>query len=104
MKQLIMFKLTMLFGAFAGVVFGCSNFEEKQNTLDENPYLEASCGEYIYPISEQIEMIKSVMPEAIFQLAPPASNRRCWDKMAATKEGKESVMELDISDISYAFN
>lgn len=71
----------MIFGAFTGVIFGSANFEEKQNVLDINAYLEASDGEHIYPTLEQIEMLKSVIPRASFQPAPPISNRDYWETL-----------------------
>ncbi|MDW7691210.1 hypothetical protein R9C00_19340 [Flammeovirgaceae bacterium SG7u.111] len=80
---------------FSCIVFGCENQNHPEQTepLDINAYLEASDGEDIYPTPKQIEMLKKVVPETVFQPAPPASDRAHWEKIAASESGKNYLEE-----------
>ena len=79
----------MLLLAAAGIIFGCSSHETHGPTLDINAYLAASDGVHIYPSSDQVEMLKTVMPEESFRPAHSVSNRAYWDKIASSDYGRE---------------
>lgn len=93
------------------IICSCTNPEVKSESLDISAYLKAGDSKSIYPTAEQIEMLKKVVPQNSFQPAPSATDRKYWNKIANTKEGKdylkesvsliEKVPEVPISDEIY---
>lgn len=85
---------------FSGILFACSSPLEQPDVLDINAYWAGANEAQIYPSAQQIEMLKSVVPEASFQPAPPIANRHYWDKRFASTLGKtyheNALSELDI--------
>lgn len=61
----------------------------QNETLDIKKYLELADGEMIYPSTDQIKMLKKVMPVQVYQPAPNISNRTYWNNIAASKSGQD---------------
>ncbi|KAA5825195.1 hypothetical protein FPF71_08365 [Algibacter amylolyticus] len=96
--------------ALITIVFSCKN-KAQESTLDINSYLALADTNKIYPSDKQIEMLKDFIPNEAYQPAPNISNRAFWDKIAASKSGKEYLLtahsvlykapEVPISDEIY---
>ncbi len=96
MKTKLNFIQIVLLVCFS-IFFSCQAKDVTKFRLDT--YLGLADGESIYPTAGQIEMLKSVMPENLFQAAPPISDRVFWQKIAKSESGKkyleEASSELD---------
>ncbi|WP_446050952.1 hypothetical protein [Zobellia laminariae] len=55
--------------------------------LDMSTYLKLADSDIIYPSSEQIEMLKKVLPKEAFQPASKISDRGYWDAIANSESG-----------------
>ncbi|MDO7173755.1 hypothetical protein [Mariniflexile sp. AS56] len=73
----------------------------KPQTLDINMYLAAASSNDVSPTSEQLDMLRVVVPEEHFQLAPSISDRDYWEGIAATDSGKLYVADAR-SDLNFA--
>ncbi len=93
---------------FLGAILCASSTMAK---LDIVEYLKLADEGVIYPSEAQIELLKTVVPEGIFQPAPSISDREFWEGIAATDSGKqwlemassklEMAPEVPISDAIY---
>ncbi|WP_226975870.1 heparinase II/III family protein [Zobellia nedashkovskayae] len=63
--------------------------------LDISTYLELADSDIIYPSSEQIEMLKKVMPKEAFQPAPKISDRAYWDAIANSELGQDYLVKAN---------
>ncbi|ANW97412.1 hypothetical protein AXE80_03240 [Wenyingzhuangia fucanilytica] len=90
MKNKILLLIIAVF--FAEIVQG-------QEKLNISEYLKLKENKIISPSVKQIEMLKKVLPKQAFQPAPKISDRVFWNKIAATKSGKD-YWELANSYIS----
>ncbi|WP_339839195.1 heparinase II/III family protein [uncultured Maribacter sp.] len=63
--------------------------------LDMSIYLKLADSDTIYPSSEQIEMLKKVMPKEAFQPAPKISDRAYWNNIGQTKSGKDYLIKAN---------
>ncbi len=59
--------------------------------LDIGEYLKLANKDVIYPSEAQLEMLKDVVPNHTFQPAPSITDRDFWDRIAATKSGKQWI-------------
>ncbi|WP_209435194.1 heparinase II/III family protein [Maribacter forsetii] len=67
--------------------------------LDMSIYLKLADSDTIYPSSEQIEMLKKVMPKETFEPAPKISDRMYWKGIGDTDSGKEYLAKaLELLD------
>ncbi|WP_199270197.1 hypothetical protein [Algibacter sp. L3A6] len=92
-------------------VFTFNGFAQNHEVLDIKAYLEQADGETIYPSDKQIEMLKNVIPNEVFQPAPKISDRTFWNEVAQTESGKtylkkalsflDETPEVPISDEIY---
>lgn len=57
-------------------------------SLNITEYLKLADKDIIYPSSQQIEMLKAVMPREVFKPAPDISDRLYWSKIATSDSGK----------------
>lgn len=89
----------LTFLVFLGSVIGCTNNPVKSGNLDIKAYLSAVNGDQIYPTPKQLKLLKKVVPEKSFQLAPPISNREYWEGISGIKSAQtyfqSAVSELD---------
>ncbi|WP_152596565.1 hypothetical protein [Algibacter lectus] len=69
-------------------MFSFNGFAQNQEVLDIKAYLEQADEETIYPSEKQIEMLKNVIPNEVFQPAPKISDRVFWNEVAETESGK----------------
>ena len=70
-------------------VFSFHGFAQNQEVLDIKAYLEQADGETIYPSEKQIEMLKNVIPNEVFQPAPKISDRTFWNEVAQSSKAYE---------------
>jgi hypothetical protein len=81
------------------IIFGCTSQPKQAEKLDINAYLELADARLIYPTEAQLEMLKKVVPEQSFQLAPPIGNREYWEGIGKIKSAQSyfqnAVSELD---------
>lgn len=67
--------------------YGC----QLQASLDIGEYLKRAEKGVIYPSEAQLEMLKEVVPDHAFQPAPAILDREFWDRIAASKSGKQWI-------------
>ncbi|HDZ04383.1 MAG TPA: hypothetical protein ENH58_04985 [Maribacter sp.] len=63
--------------------------------LDMSIYLKFADSDTIYPSSEQIEILKKVMPKEAFQPASKISDRAYWNNIGQTKSGKDYLIKAN---------
>ncbi|KQC29951.1 hypothetical protein [Flagellimonas eckloniae] len=80
----------------ATILLSCIKLDK--DLLDINKYFASATKDIIYPSSEQIEMLKAVLPKEAFQPAPPISDRTYWNKIAAMASGK-NYLKLALSEL-----
>ena len=84
---------------YIGMVLSC--YAQTTASLDFNTYYEhgPEGRDVMYPTSQQLDMLKAVMPKDAYQPAPPLTDRKFWDGIASTPLGKEylkkALFELD---------
>jgi len=84
---------------YIGMVLSC--YAQTTASLDFNTYYEhgPEGRDVMCPTSQQLEMLKAVMPKDAYQPAPPLTDRTFWDGIASTPLGKEylkkALSELD---------
>ncbi|MEP3837808.1 MAG: hypothetical protein ABJM36_09175 [Algibacter sp.] len=83
-------KLTMQLIIVTIIVSSCKGGGEnkEQSKLDVKTYLEAASTNEVSPTSEQLDMLRAVLPKENFQLAPAISDRDYWEAVAATESGR----------------
>lgn len=95
----MMSKIKYILILLIGVLFVVSCQQKKQKVkLDIKAYLDAASTDKFSPNTSQIGMLKAIIPEDAFQLAPSIMNREYWDGIASTDSGKK-YLEDAISDI-----
>ncbi len=66
--------------------------------LNITEYLSHADDQLIYPTAEQLEMLKSYMPETAYRPAPPISDRAFWERIA-TKESAQTCFASAVKDL-----
>ncbi|WP_372772953.1 hypothetical protein [Mangrovibacterium sp.] len=90
----------LLFVVFTVVLFGSCTPVKKEN-FDLSLFLDLADPNVIYPTSEQLELLKKVVPEEAFIPVPPVSNRLYWDSVASVSAGK-TYLDLAIAELDRA--
>ena len=80
----------------ATILLSCIQVDK--DPLDINKYFASATKDIIYPSSEQMEMLKAVLPKEAFQPAPPISDRTYWNKIAGKASGK-NYLKLALSEL-----
>ena len=79
------------------VFISCNN--KKDTPFDISEYLSYTNLDTIYPSAKQMEMLKTVLPQKVFQPAPPIADRDYWNKIAISESGndylKKALSEFD---------
>lgn len=93
------FKSIIQFSVLVVTIFACGEAKQKEEALDINAYLSAANEKLIYPTSEQIALLKTVIPEEAFRPAPSIYDREYWKNIGAIESGKayykSALAELD---------
>ena len=93
LKRLILFLLIVV------LLGSCTS--EKPVSFTINEYLHQADTKLIYPTPSQIALLKNVVPKEKFQLAPPISNRKYWERIKKNDAAK-AYFESAVSDLEKA--
>lgn len=63
--------------------------KDDEGSLNIEEYLKLADQNVIYPSTKQIDLLKAVIPEEVFQPAPDINDRFYWGKIAKTDSGKK---------------
>lgn len=70
-------------------LLGCTSKKEEQNSFDIQEFWNKAESDHIYPNQQQLNMLRSVVPQEPYQPAPKIDNRQYWEKIAATESGRD---------------
>ena len=86
---------------FSGALLSCdaqNKPSSEKGIINIAEYLKLADAETVYPNQAQLEMLKAVIPEKTYKIAPPISNRNYWDEIAQS-DGGTSYLEKAIGEI-----
>lgn len=83
----------ILLALLGGILLASCSPEKEVVKLDIAEYLAAASPDELSPNQAQVDMLRAVMPEKAFQIAPPVTDRAYWDEIAQSDEGKSYLEE-----------